>query len=178
LGPVVIEDIPVTGFADASALFTHAVVLMDQPGQKLMTYVNVHVANTAWHNPRLKKILQQADIVYPDGAGIVWASKLLGAPLPCRLEAAGWVFDFVSFMAAHQKTVYFIAGEPGVAQKALTIIEKRFPHHTIIGIHHGFILKDPALRQQGSVGIYCPGGEIGPPHTISFGRNRPTLSGR
>jgi UDP-N-acetyl-D-mannosaminuronic acid transferase (WecB/TagA/CpsF family) len=39
-------------------------------------------------DPRLREIMHECEIVGADGQGIVWASRLLGDPLPERVSAA------------------------------------------------------------------------------------------
>ena len=39
-------------------------------GRYRVMYANVHVLNTAYNNPELQRILNQADLAYCDGAGV------------------------------------------------------------------------------------------------------------
>lgn len=102
----------------------------------------------AHRQPRWKQILQQADVAYCDGAGIVWASLLQGTPLPTRLTAADWLPDLLAYMARAGKTIYFLGGKPGIAQKAMAALSRHVPQHTVVGMHHGYIHQNPALTQQ------------------------------
>src|SRR4051812_41362701 len=77
-----IEGITVTGFPNPKSLFERLVQETRRSGQTLVHYLNIHVANTAFSNTRLKGLLQQSDLVYCDGAGIVAGAKLMGQVLP------------------------------------------------------------------------------------------------
>lgn len=145
---VEIEDIAVTAFPNPASLFERLVNESRQPGQRVVHYLNIHVANTAFSNARLKHILQQSDLVYCDGAGIVLGSKILGSPLPTRLTAADWFEDMLAYFAQKDCKVYLLGGDPGVPEQALDEIATRVPNHSVIGAHHGYILSNPDLQNQ------------------------------
>lgn len=145
---VEIEDIPVTAFPNPASLFERLVQESRTPGQSMVHYLNIHVANTAFSNPRLKQILQQSDLVYCDGAGIVLGSKMLGSPLPTRLTAADWFLEMLGYFAQKQCKVYLLGGDPGVPEQALQEIIEKVPNHTVVGAHHGYILSSQELQQQ------------------------------
>ncbi len=143
-----VEEILVTGFPYPTALFDQLIEEVRSPQQSLIYYLNVHVANSAFRLPKLKRILQQGNLVYCDGAGIAMAAKLLGTPLPGRLTAADWILDLVAYMAEQQVSLYFLGSQPGVPEKALKIIQEKIPNHTVLGAHHGYILKDAELNSR------------------------------
>lgn len=142
----VIEGIPVAGFPNPESLFERIIQMVGLPGQKLVHYLNIHVANAAYGDPALKRSLQTSDLVYCDGAGIMVGSKLLGSPLPTRLTAADWFLDMLRSFAKANCSVYLLGGEPGVPETALEVLNETVPGHTVTGVHHGYILKDPALE--------------------------------
>jgi len=144
---VEIEEISVSAFPNPESLFERLVQESYQPKQSVVHYLNIHVANTAFSNDRLKNILQGSDLVYCDGAGIVLGSKLLGSPLPTRLTAADWFLDMLAYFAKQGRKVYLLGGDPGVPEQALEEIIRRVPEHTVIGAHHGYILNSQALQQ-------------------------------
>ncbi len=141
-----IEGISVAGFPNPASLFARVVEEVRQPGQRLVHYLNIHVANSAYTNPELKRILQASDLVYCDGAGIVAGSRLLGNPLPTRLTAADWFLEMLAYFAQAGCSVYLLGGEPGVPEQALRKLDEVVPRHSVIGAHHGFILTDPELE--------------------------------
>ncbi|WP_373532835.1 WecB/TagA/CpsF family glycosyltransferase [Vampirovibrio sp.] len=141
-----IEGISVTGFPNPQSLFKRIAQDTKAPGQTLVHYLNIHVANAAWMNPALKRCLQTSDLVYCDGAGIVVGAKWLGQTLPTRLTAADWFPDMLSALAEEHCSVYLLGGEPGVPEAAMSKLNQMVPHHSVIEAHHGFILKDPQLE--------------------------------
>lgn len=145
---VEIEGIAVTGFPNPESLFERIVQETQKTHQTVVHYLNIHVANTAFSHGPLRQILRNSDLVYCDGAGIVWGSKMLGTPLPTRLTAADWFLDMLAYFARKQRTVYLLGGAPGVPDATLDVILKQVPNHTVVGAHHGYILDKPELEQQ------------------------------
>ncbi|MEB3246008.1 MAG: WecB/TagA/CpsF family glycosyltransferase [Vampirovibrionales bacterium] len=109
--------------------------------------INVNISNLAHAQPRLKRILNTADMLYCDGAGIIWGSKLMGTPLPMRFTAADWLFEWIEAMSDAGLSMYFLAGEPGVISSAQALLDARVPGHKVVGMHHGYVLGDSALNQ-------------------------------
>jgi N-acetylglucosaminyldiphosphoundecaprenol N-acetyl-beta-D-mannosaminyltransferase len=150
----------VRGFAGPTDLFAYilqacraydeAAALGPPPLPATLYYLNIHTANQAWRYPQLKRIYQQASVVYADGAGIVlgshWASS--GPPLPCRLTMADWIFDLLAELARHGRRVYFLGGDPGLPEALWPVLEQRVPQHTVVGAHHGYLQGQPALGRQ------------------------------
>ena len=53
----------------------HAVNLMNESGQHIVCTPNPEIVMEAQHDRELMGILKAADMVTPDGVGVVWASK-------------------------------------------------------------------------------------------------------
>jgi N-acetylglucosaminyldiphosphoundecaprenol N-acetyl-beta-D-mannosaminyltransferase len=145
---VMIEDIPIDAFPDKDSLLKRIVAEIRRPEQSLIMNLNVHAANIAEGNPRFKALLQQADMNFCDGAGVKLAAKLLGDPIPMRHTMADWLADLLWELAENDLTVYFLGGEVGITDRAVERLAKLVPDHTIVGHHHGYILRDEALEQK------------------------------
>jgi N-acetylglucosaminyldiphosphoundecaprenol N-acetyl-beta-D-mannosaminyltransferase len=111
-----------------------------------LTALNVNIANIAHRQPRLKNILNTAEMLYCDGAGIVWGSKLMGNKLPMRFTAADWLLDWIRAMSQAGLTMYFVSGEPFVIERAKAMLDSQLPDHKVVGLHHGYLLNDPELN--------------------------------
>ncbi len=76
-----------------------------------------------------------ADMVLPDGVGVVWASRVLGCPVPERVTG----YDFLlALLARFQGRLFLLGGKPGVAAAAAAAIEKQFPQLTVCGVMDGY----------------------------------------
>lgn len=82
----------------------------------------------------LRKAYSEASLVLADGAPVVWASRLLGKPLPERV--AGSDLAPKLFEAANARgplKIYLLGGMPGVAKRAAQSITTRWPNIDVVG---------------------------------------------
>ncbi len=115
--------------------------------QRYICYVNAHVHNLARRDVTLQRILQGASICYADGAGVVWAARRFGLPLEKRMTAADFFPELIAHLHQLKRRVYFVGGEPGVAEATATSLATQFPGFAPVGIDHGYWSQDetPAL---------------------------------
>lgn len=54
----------------------------------MIATANAEMIMIAQKDPELARILNGADLVVPDGAGVLWAGEKLGTPFPERVTGA------------------------------------------------------------------------------------------
>ena len=86
----------------------------------------------------LKDILNQADLVVPDGAGTVWAAGHLGEPMPERVAGFDLAQELMREAPSRGDRVYFFGSAPGVADKAKAKAEELYPGIQVVGVRNGF----------------------------------------
>jgi N-acetylglucosaminyldiphosphoundecaprenol N-acetyl-beta-D-mannosaminyltransferase len=101
-------------------------------------YVNAHSLNLAYIDPEFLKIINNADIVYPDGISSVWASRILGGPRLHKLTGADWISGFCDFALKVNLSIYILAGKPGVANLARHNLLEEYPELDIVGVADGY----------------------------------------
>lgn len=87
---------------------------------------------------RLMAILDAAPLVSADGQSIVWASRLLGAPLPERVAGIDLMFRLLEIAQAEGFRVYFLGSRPDVLRTALVELHQLYPALEVAGSHHGY----------------------------------------
>ncbi len=80
----------------------------------------------AQKNPWFRQILNQADLAVPDTIGLVWAGIILGKPVK-RFPGVHLMEALCRAAAKSGWTVYLLGARPGVAQKTLAVLKKRYP---------------------------------------------------
>lgn len=89
-------------------------------------------------DPEMFKILNSADLLTPDGIGVVIGSKILGTPLKER--AAG--FDIANILLDRSRekglSFYFFGSKEEVGILAKENVEKKYPGVKIVGTHSGY----------------------------------------
>ena len=106
-------------------------------GSHLICYVNAECLNQALFDRRYRSILHQADVVYADGMGVVWASRLTERALSERITLGDALPDFCRMAAEKGLRLFFLGGVPGTAQRAAARLTERFPGLRIVDTHHG-----------------------------------------
>ncbi len=96
--------------------------------------VNADFVVNALHDPELRRILQEADMATADGMPLVWASKLLGGPLPGRVTGADMVPALAERAAQRGYSIFFLGAREGVAAKAAAILQERYPGLKVAGV--------------------------------------------
>ncbi len=84
------------------------------------------------------EVLNSADIVIPDGIGVVYASKLNKVKISERVAGCDVVFNMLEKYKDSNKTIYFLGAGKGVAEKAKANIEEKYKGLKIVGVHDGY----------------------------------------
>jgi len=76
-----------------------------------------------------------ADLVVADGMPIVWASRLVGKPLPSRVAGVDLLVDLCEAAAEHDLSVSFLGAPPGVAERVVARLTTQFPRLRVAGVY-------------------------------------------
>ncbi|MGF7184792.1 N-acetylglucosaminyldiphosphoundecaprenol N-acetyl-beta-D-mannosaminyltransferase [Desulfitispora alkaliphila] len=101
--------------------------------------LNAEIIYQAQSETELMEIINQADLVTPDGAGVVWASKELGNPVPERVTGIDLLQEIAKKANATGWRLFFFGAAPGVAAEAAEKLKESYSNINIVGTHHGFI---------------------------------------
>ena len=82
----------------------------------------------------LRRAYEAAALILADGKPVVWASRLLGRPLPGLVPGSDLVPALFSAVAPDERlSVYLLGAGPGVAERAAQNIERLWPQVRIVG---------------------------------------------
>ena len=104
----------------------------------LVATANAEMLMRSTQDEELKDILNQADLVVPDGAGTVWAAGHLGEPMPERVAGFDLAQELMREAPSRGDRVYFFGSAPGVADKAKAKAEELYPGIQVVGVRNGF----------------------------------------
>lgn len=99
---------------------------------------NAEMVMKAQSDEELADMLQHADLVVPDGAGVLWAAEQTGQQFRERVAGIDLACRLISEAALRQTPVYFFGGAEGVAREAAANLEKQVGKLHIVGTHSGF----------------------------------------
>ncbi len=103
---------------------------------------NSEILLYASNNPNFTELLNQADMIIPDGIGVVYGAKILGNPLDERVAGFDLVCNLLPILAEKGKSIYLLGAKPGVAEMAAQNIKTNYPGIVIAGTHDGYFKDD------------------------------------
>jgi N-acetylglucosaminyldiphosphoundecaprenol N-acetyl-beta-D-mannosaminyltransferase len=80
-----------------------------------------------------RELIEEADLVVADGMPLIWASRLAGEPLPERVAGSSMVWSICEIASTSGQSVFLLGGDPGVAERAGRVFERRYPGLDIVG---------------------------------------------
>ena len=128
--------------------------LLREEGFHYVVTPNPEIVDRARREEPFRQALNGADLVLPDGIGIVYAARLLGRPLRGRCPGIDLAGRLMAHMAESGERLYLLGAKPGVAEAAARNLEEKYPGLTICGTHDGYFKEDgpvvAAIRQSGA----------------------------
>ena len=131
---------------DTVALFGLPItnVNMDQAIERIDSFIlsgqvhqiataNLDFARNSLVDPYLQRIICDCSMVLPDGAPMLWASNMFGAPLQERVTGVDLVPALARLAADRGYTLYFLGSSEESSSTAVTSLLKRFPNLKIVG---------------------------------------------
>ena len=104
----------------------------------MIATANAEMIMIAQEDKELGHILNHADLVVPDGAGVLWAGEQLGTPFPERVTGADLTVELLKRASVMHWPVYFLGGNPGVAAKAAKKFMEDHGSFSLVGCHDGY----------------------------------------
>jgi N-acetylglucosaminyldiphosphoundecaprenol N-acetyl-beta-D-mannosaminyltransferase len=87
---------------------------------------------------RLRSIIDGCALVNADGTSIVWASRLLGKPLPERVTGIDLFMEIIQRAAGSGHRCYFLGARDDVLEEMLSRFRERFPDLVVAGHRDGY----------------------------------------
>lgn len=97
--------------------------------------VNVDFIKLAKADPSFRRLINTSDVSVADGMPLLWAARLIGAPLPERITGTDLVLGCAQMAAEEGHRLFLLGAAPGVAELAGAELQRRFPGLTICGTY-------------------------------------------
>ena len=110
-----------------------------------MVTPNPEIVMAAWDDPKVSKAIENADLVIPDGVGVMQAARILGTPLREHMPGIDAATEIIKRLASRGGSVFLYGARPGVAEKAAERMKQRFPGLVICGTTDGYGNDDGAV---------------------------------
>lgn len=114
-------EVDVLGLEEALAAIE---ALVDARRGGVVFTPNVDHVVKAERDAELRAAYAAADLALADGMPLVWASRLLGTPLPERVAGSDLVLPLAALAARRGWRVYLVGGAPGDAARAAEVLAR------------------------------------------------------
>lgn len=111
---------------------------IEEGGPHLVVTPNPEIVYASKTDPELRDLLRAASLVVPDGAGIVWASRYLGDPVPERVPGIDLMAGLLEMSSRRGFRVFLLGSRPGVAEEAAHRLRQAYPGLSVAGTLHGY----------------------------------------
>ena len=119
-----------------------ALALLEEDGPHLVATPNPEIVQRANKDRAFAEILAGADLVVPDGVGVIYAAKILGRPLKSRVPGIDLAAALMGRVAGTGKRLFLLGAAPGVAEQAAVNLRAAYPGLVVCGTHDGYFEED------------------------------------
>jgi N-acetylglucosaminyldiphosphoundecaprenol N-acetyl-beta-D-mannosaminyltransferase len=130
--PIAILGVPFDNVTTAETIDLISRMVVSRQPHYLVT-ANVDFLVQAQEDVELRRILFDAHLVLCDGTPLVWASRLLGNPLPERVAGADLVPLLLRTAAEKGFRIFFLGATEESATRAVTNVKQLHPNIVIAG---------------------------------------------
>lgn len=122
--------------------------MMETDSCKLIVTPNSEIVLNATKDLELKRLIEQAGLIIPDGIGLVYASKILREPLKERVTGVDFLSLILDYLEKTGKSIYLIGSKPANSQRASVAelagmaMKKEHPELKIAGTRDGYFQKE------------------------------------
>lgn len=109
---------------------------------------NAEMAYEALHDEGFRRVLNEADLVLPDGAGVVLGAKILKTPLKQKVAGIEFAQNMLPVYEELGSRLYLLGSKPGVAELAAEKMLQKHPDLCICGMADGYFRdEDEVVRK-------------------------------
>ena len=92
----------------------------------------------ALENEENMRAMREAELIVPDGAGVVWAAEEFGDPVAERVAGFDLLQELMKRGEELGWTAYLLGAAEEVVQEAASRLQKQYPKVRIVGVRNGY----------------------------------------
>lgn len=96
---------------------------------------NVHSVMTAYHDADFLRVVQDADLVTPDGTPIAWMMRRLGYRHQLRINGPDLMLRYCEMAAQRGESIFLYGNTPATLEKLQDQLPRQFPGLKIAGTY-------------------------------------------
>lgn len=99
---------------------------------------NTEIVMAAKEDEDLKNLLNRADLIIPDGIGLIYGSRIKKKPLKERVTGFDTSMKLLDIANENSYSIFLLGGKEGVSKRASENIKSDYPNIKIAGYHNGY----------------------------------------
>jgi N-acetylglucosaminyldiphosphoundecaprenol N-acetyl-beta-D-mannosaminyltransferase len=118
--------------------------------------INAAKLVTLKQDTELREVVNRCELVNADGQSVVWASRLLGDPLPERVAGIDLMHALIAMATREDYGIYILGARQEVLETAVQRLRQIYPSLRIAGYRHGYFSEEEspqvaeAIRRAGA----------------------------
>lgn len=175
-------DVLGVGFDDLTMqeAVERGMALLRSDGAHYVVTPNPEIVEVCRENPEAMRAVNGADLVLPDGIGVIKGAAMLGTPLKEKTPGIEFAAHLMERMAGEGLSLYLLGAKPGVAELAAERLAAQYPGLKLAGTHDGYFKEDgpvvEAIRESGADCVFvCLGA---PKQELWMAKNGPATGAR
>jgi N-acetylglucosaminyldiphosphoundecaprenol N-acetyl-beta-D-mannosaminyltransferase len=136
LAPDPIDTVALFGLPISNVTMQEAVDRVERAIQsghvQQIATANLDFARNSLRDPYLHRIICECNMVLPDGAPMLWASRIFRAPLRERVTGVDLIPELASLSQKKGYGIFFLGSSEESSQRAATVLTERFPGVRIV----------------------------------------------
>ena len=129
-------------------------VMLNEACPHYVVTPNPEIVETCRANAEAMHAVNGADLILPDGIGVIYGAKIQKHPLKERVPGIEFGTAMLKIAAEEGKSVYLLGAKPGIADMAADNMRVMFPDLRIVGTADGYFKDDAAaaakIRESGA----------------------------
>ena len=121
---------------------TRAKALMTERRAAYVVTPNPEIVMACRERLETMQAVNAADLVLPDGIGVIYGARILGTPLKTKLPGIDFIQALMADMAKEGKSVFLLGAKPGVAEAAAEKLKAQYSGLAVVGTQDGYFKDD------------------------------------
>jgi len=96
----------------------------------------------------LHEAILSCDVILADGQSVVWASRMLGQPLPERVAGIDLFIQLLELADEKHLSVFLLGATPEVVEQVAYVVRARYPGARLVGHRDGYFDDEESVAQE------------------------------
>lgn len=119
--------------------------LISQHRSAYVVTPNPEIVMAAMDSTDFRRDVNGADLVLPDGIGIIYGARILGTPLKAKVPGIDFAAGLFEKLSERGGSVFLFGAKPGIAEKAAGNIKAKYPGLRVVGCENGYYKDDAPI---------------------------------